>query len=250
VNIGVVTLFPDLVRAALQHGVLGRALQRGVARVDLEDPRGHAGDPHRTVDDRPYGGGPGMVGVPGPWAGAIDALAGRMPAGVPRIHLSAQGERFGQRIAGELAALPGFVLVASRYEGLDQRVVESRADRELSLGDYVLSGGEFAALAVIDAVVRLLPGVLNDSRSSVEESHAGGLLDWPHYTRPVEWEGRQVPEVLQGGNHAAIRRWRLKQAVGRTWDRRPDMIVSRGLSAEESRLLNEYLAEREVDKNG
>ncbi len=249
-DIGVVTLFPELIRGALVHGVLGRALERGLASVDLEDPRVHAGDAHRTVDDRPYGGGPGMVGAPGPWAGAIDALARRMPAGVPRIHLSAQGERFGQRIAVELAALPGFVLVASRYEGLDQRVVESRTDRELSLGDYVLSGGEFAALAVIDAVVRLLPGALNDARSSVEESHADGLLDWPHYTRPVEWEGRQVPEVLQGGNHAAIRRWRMKQAVGRTWDRRPDMIVSRGLSVEESRLLNEYLAEREVDKHG
>lgn len=249
-QVGVVTLFPELLRGALGHGVLGRAVQRGVLRVDLEDPRSHAPDAHRTVDDRPYGGGPGMVGVPGPWAGAIDGLVGRMPAGAPRIHLSAQGERFGQRIAGELAALPGFVLVASRYEGLDERLLESRVDRELSLGDYVLSGGEFAALVVIDAVTRLLPGVLNDERSSVEESHSGGLLDWPHYTRPVEWEGREVPQVLQGGHHAAIRRWRLKQAVGRTWERRPDMIVSRGLSAEESLLLNEYLAEREVDKNG
>ena len=127
---------------------------------------------------------------------------------------------------------------------------DARIDRELSVGDYVLSGGEFAALAVIDAVVRLLPGVLGDERSSVEESFSGALLDWPHYTRPIEWEGRAVPEVLQGGNHAAIRRWRLKQAVGRTWVRRPDLILSRGLAEEESRLLNEYLAEREVDKNG
>jgi tRNA (guanine37-N1)-methyltransferase len=249
-EIGVVSLFPDLLRGALGHGVLGRALQRGLVRVDVEDPRAHAPDAHRTVDDRPYGGGPGMVGVPGPWAGAIDALTGRLQAGVPRIHLSAQGEKFEQRLARELAVLPGFVLVASRYEGLDQRLVDARIDRELSVGDYVLSGGEFAALAVIDAVVRLLPGVLGDDRSSVEESFSGALLDWPHYTRPIEWEGRAVPEVLQGGNHAAIRRWRLKQAVGRTWVRRPDLILSRGLAEEESRLLNEYLAEREVDKNG
>jgi len=142
------------------------------------------------------------------------------------------------------------MLVASRYEGLDQRVIDARIDLELSVGDYVLSGGEFAALVVIDAVVRLLPGALGDERSSIEESFSEGRLDWPHYTRPVEWEGRQVPEVLQGGNHAAIRRWRLAQSVARTWVRRPDLIVRDGLSSEESRLLDEFLAKREVDENG
>ncbi len=249
-RIGVVTLFPDLIRDALRHGVLGRALERGIAAVETEDPRSHARDAHRTVDDRPYGGGPGMVGTPPPWAAAIDAVAARLPDAALRVHLSAQGEPLTQRRVRELAAAPGFVLVASRYEGLDQRVVDARIDVELSVGDYVLSGGEFAALVVIDAVVRLLPGALGDERSSIEESFSEGRLDWPHYTRPVEWEGRQVPEVLQGGNHAAIRRWRLAQSVARTWVRRPDLIVRDGLSSEESRLLDEFLAQREVDENG
>ncbi len=249
-RIGVVTLFPDLVQEALRHGVLGRALERGIAAVQTEDPRRHAGDPHRTVDDRPYGGGPGMVGTPAPWAAAIDAAAAGLPAGSLRVHLSAQGEPLTQRRVRELAKMPGFLLVASRYEGLDQRVIDSRVDAELSIGDYVLSGGEFAALAVIDAVVRLLPGALGDERSSIEESFSEGRLDWPHYTRPVEWEGRQVPEVLQGGNHAAIRHWRLAQSVARTWSRRPDLVVRDRLSSEESRLLDEFLATREVDENG
>ena len=253
-KIVVVTLFPELIRAALQHGVLGRAIARDLVQVECVDPRQFAADVHKTVDDRPYGGGPGMVGTPQPWASAIDSASGRVPA-APRVHMSAQGERFEQGMAKEFAGLPGLVLVASRYEGLDQRVIDARIDREVSLGDYVLSGGEFAALAVIDAVVRLLPGALGDERSSVEESHAAARLDWPHYTRPVEWEGHKVPEVLQGGNHAAIQRWRLQQSVGRTWLRRPDLCRNengsgRALSAEESVLLQEYLAEREVDENG
>ncbi len=249
-RIGVVTLFPELVHTALGHGVLGRALQHGLASVMTEDPRAYAGDPHRTVDDRPYGGGPGMVGTPAPWAAAIDAAAARLPEGALRLHLSAQGEPMTQRRVRELATASGFLLVASRYEGLDQRVIDSRIDAELSIGDYVLSGGEFAALAVIDAVVRLLPGALGDERSSIEESFSEGRLDWPHYTRPVEWEGRSVPEVLQGGNHAAIRRWRLSQSLARTWMRRPDLVVRDRLSSEESRLLDEFLAKREVDENG
>ena len=195
-QVAVVTLFPELVRGASEHGVLGRALARGLAGIECVDPRQYASDAHRTVDDRPYGGGPGMVGTPAPWAAAIDAAVAQSPAGVPRIHLSAQGERFDQGVARELAAMPGFVLVASRYEGLDQRLVDSRIDRELSIGDFVLSGGEFAALAVIDAVVRLLPGALGDERSSEQESFTEGRLDWPHYTRPLEWEGRAVPAVL------------------------------------------------------
>ena len=253
-KIVVVTLFADLIRQALQHGVLGRAMARGLVEVECVDPRDFATDPHKTVDDRPYGGGPGMVGTPEPWACAIDRASGLVPA-APRVHMSAQGERFEQGLAQQFAALPGLVLVASRYEGLDQRVIDARIDREVSLGDYVLSGGEFATLAIIDAVVRLLPGALGDERSSQEESHAAARLDWPHYTRPVEWEGRKVPEVLQSGNHAAIRRWRVKQSVGRTWLRRPDLFhddekSGRVLSAEESALLKEYLAEREVDENG
>lgn len=266
-HIEVVTLFPEMIRGALGFGVVGRAIERGLLAIGTEDPRAHATDPHRTVDDRPYGGGPGMVGTPGPWSAAIDAASARARGaagtdGVPRIYLSAQGVRFDQRQARELADLPGFVLVAGRYEGLDERVIEARIDRELSLGDFVLSGGEFAALAVIDAVARLRPGVLGDERSSEEESFSRGLLDWPHYTRPVVWEGREVPEVLQGGHHAQIARWRLKQALGRTQLRRPDLLEELrlddlrkadnrgGLDAESRALLQEFLAEREVEKNG
>lgn len=243
-HIEVVTLFPELIRSALGFGVVGRALGRGLATVGTEDPRAHTSDAHRTVDDRPYGGGPGMVLKPEPLVAAIGAARARLPQGGPRICLTAAGERFEQRHARELAALPGFVLVAGRYEGVDERVIETSIDRELSIGDFVLSGGEIPALAVIDAVVRLLPGVLGDERSSVEESFDQGLLDWPHYTRPVEFAGLSVPEVLQRGNHAEIARWRLKQAVARTWERRPDLIVKVGLAPEASRLLDEYLAER------
>ena len=249
-KIVVVTLFPELVRGALEHGVLGRAMSRGLVQIECVDPRQYATDVHKTVDDRPYGGGPGMVGTPAPWAAAIDLASSLVAAGAPRVHLSAQGERFEQAMAREFAALPAMVLVASRYEGLDQRVIDARIDREVSLGDYVLSGGEFAALAVVDAVVRLLPGALGDERSNVEESFSAARLDWPHYTRPIEWEGRQVPEVLQGGNHAAIRSWRLRESIGRTYERRPDLVSECALSEEEGRLLKEYLAEREVQKNG
>jgi tRNA (guanine37-N1)-methyltransferase len=249
-HIEVVTLFPELIQSALKFGVLGRAIERGIVEVGCEDPRGHTKDVHRTVDDRPYGGGPGMVLKPEPMAAAIDAAHARLPAGSPRVYLSAQGAPFTQAMAEEFSTLPGMVLVAGRYEGLDERVIESRIDREVSMGDYVLSGGEFPALAVIDAVARLLPGVLGDDRSAVEESFDSGLLDWPHYTRPVEFEGRKVPEVLQGGHHADIQRWRLKQAVARTWMRRPDLIARGGLPADAAKLLDEFLAEREGDEHG
>jgi tRNA (guanine37-N1)-methyltransferase len=248
-RIEVVTLFPDLIRGALAYGVLGRAVERALIEVSCEDPRAHTRDVHRTVDDRPYGGGPGMVLKPEPVSAAIDSAAARVPGG-PRVYLSAQGVPFTQALAKEFSTLPGFVLVAGRYEGLDERVIESRIDREISLGDYVLSGGEFAALCVIDAVARLLPGVLGDERSSVEESFDRGLLDWPHYTRPVEFEGRTVPDVLQGGHHADIQRWRSKQAVGRTWLRRPDLIAKGGLPADAAVLLEEFLAERAGERHG
>jgi tRNA (guanine37-N1)-methyltransferase len=233
----VVTLFPDAVRAALTVGVVGRALERGLVRVGTEDPRALATDVHGTVDDRSYGGGPGMVLKVEPLATAIERAAARLPDGSPRIHLSAQGRRFDQAAARRLAALPGFLLLAGRYEGVDERVAEELVDEELSIGDYVLSGGELAALVVIDATVRLLPGVLGAAESAEQESFGAGpggqLLDWPHYTRPDEWRGRRVPEVLTSGNHAAIRRWRLKQALGRTAERRPDLMVGRELTIEE-----------------
>ncbi len=243
----VVTLFPDAVRAQLAVGVVGRAIERGIARVGTEDPRAYARDVHRTVDDRPYGGGPGMVLKVEPLATALAAAAARLPEGSPRIYLSAQGRRFDQAAARRLAALPGFLLLAGRYEGVDERLVEEMIDEELSIGDYVLSGGELAALVVIDATVRLLPGVLGDAESAEQESFGAGraLLDWPHYTRPEEWRGRRVPEVLKGGDHAAIRRWRLKQALGRTSERRPDLLAGQELTSEERGLLAEYLEERD-----
>jgi len=246
VHIEVVTLFPDMVRGAVEFGIVGRAAERGLLRVGTEDPRAHTIDAHRTVDDRPYGGGPGMVLKPEPMLAAIRAAHARLPAGSPRICLSAQGELFSAAKARELAELPGFLLVAGRYEGIDERVMALGVDRELSIGDYVLSGGELPALVVVDAVARLLPGVLGDERSNVEDSFAAGLLDWPHYTRPEAFEGLTVPQVLLSGDHADIRRWRLKQAVGRTWLRRPDLIVKEELTAEAAEVLNEFLAARKV----
>ena len=243
-RIEVVTLFPELVRGALAAGVLGRAVQRGLLEVGTEDPRAHTRDVHRTVDDRPYGGGPGMVMKPEPLSAAIAAAAARVPEGTLRVALSAQGEVLTQGRLAELARRPGLVLVAGRYEGIDERVLERSIDLELSIGDYVLSGGELAALVVIDGVARLLPGALGDERSSVEESFAEGLLEGPQYTRPEGFDGLAVPPVLLSGDHAAIRRWRLKQALGRTAERRPDLLARLALDAERTALLAEYMNER------
>lgn len=241
-KIEVVTLFPRMIAGALEYGVVGRAIERGLVTVGTEDPRAHTHDARRTVDDRPYGGGPGMVMKPEPLLAAIRAAQGRLPPGSPRICLTAQGEPFGAREARALAALPGMLLVAGRYEGIDERVIELGIDRELSVGDFVVSGGELPALTVIDAVARLLPGALGDERSSEEDSFARGLLDWPHYTRPEVFEGRAVPPVLLSGDHAGIGRWRLKRAVERTWRRRPDLIARARLAPEAQRALNELLA--------
>ena len=243
-KIEVVTLFPRMVAAALEFGIVGRAIARGLLEVGTEDPRAHTSDVHRTVDDRPYGGGPGMVMKPEPLMAAIRGAHARLPPGSPRVYLSAQGERFGQAQAQQLAGLPGLLLVAGRYEGVDERVVELGIDRELSVGDYVLSGGELPALLVIDALARLLPGALGDERSSAEESFVEGLLDWPHYTRPEVFEGRSVPAVLLSGDHAAIRRWRLAQAAARTVSRRPDVLSSAQLTPEARRAVEEFLAAR------
>ncbi len=239
-KIEVVTLFPRMIVAALEFGIVGRAIARGLMSVATEDPRLHAADAHRTVDDRPYGGGPGMVMKPEPLLAAIRAAHARLPPGSPRVYLSAQGQPFGQAQARELAALPGLLLLAGRYEGVDERVVELGIDRELSLGDYVLSGGELPALVIIDAVARLLPGALGDERSSAEDSFAQGLLEGPHYTRPEVFEGRSVPPVLLSGDHADIRRWRLAQAVARTVERRPDVLADAQLAPEARRALDEF----------
>jgi tRNA (guanine37-N1)-methyltransferase len=243
-----VTLFPELVRDALRHGVLGRAQQRGLLEVGTEDPRAHTRDVHKTVDDRPYGGGPGMVMKPEPLSAAIGAAMARLPEGARRIALSAQGRPLTQQRVRELATSPGLLLVAGRYEGIDERVIETLVDEEVSIGDYVLSGGELPALVLIDALARLLPGALGDERSAVQESFSEGLLDWPHYTRPEVFEGRRVPLVLQGGDHAAIARWRLRQAVGRTWERRPDLRAGIESDAQRAALLREYLSERGSDQ--
>jgi tRNA (guanine37-N1)-methyltransferase len=224
-KIEVVTLFPRMIAGALEFGIVARAIERGLLSVATEDPRVHTADVHRTVDDRPYGGGPGMVMKPEPLLAAIRTAHARLPAGSPRVYLSAQGERFGHAQAQEFARLPGLLLLAGRYEGVDERVVELGIDREVSVGDYVLSGGELPALTVIDALARLLPGALGDERSSGEDSFAQGLLDWPHYTRPEMFEGRAVPPVLLSGDHAVIRRWREARAFERTVQRRPDLLA-------------------------
>lgn len=248
-RIEIVTLFPALIAGALRYGVLGRAVERGLLQVGTEDPRAHTHDVHRTVDDRPYGGGPGMVLKPEPLCAAIAAAAARVPQGSPRIALSARGELLTQQRIGELSRLPGIVLVAGRYEGIDERVVELAIDRELSIGDYVVSGGELPALVLIDALARLQPGALGDERSSSEESFVAGMLDWPHYTRPEVFEGRRVPPVLSSGDHAAIARWRLKQALGRTWLTRPELFgrpaAAAPLDGAQRALLEEFLLERE-----
>jgi tRNA (guanine37-N1)-methyltransferase len=246
-KIEVVTLFPEMIRGALQFGITSRAMARGLVSVGTEDPRTFATDPHRTVDDRPYGGGPGMVMKVEPLRSAIRAARARSPAGSRTILLSAQGALLDQARARELAGLPGLVLIAGRYEGVDERLLELEVDEELSIGDYVLSGGELPALTVIDAVTRLLPGALGDEASAEQDSFAQGLLDWPHYTRPEEIAGRRVPQVLLSGDHAAIRRWRSKQALGRTWRRRRDLLQRLELSAEERGLLDEFIAESAVD---
>ncbi len=242
-RIGVVGLFPELVDPVAQFGVVGRARERGLLSLEHVTPREFATDRHRTVDDRPYGGGPGMVLKYEPLRDAVRALRERLPAGCRELVLTAQGRPFDQAFARELAAGPGMLLVAGRYEGIDERFVETEIGEELSLGDYVLSGGELAAAVVIDAVARLLPGVLGHEDSHVEDSYTAGLVDCPQYTRPEVIDGRRVPEVLLGGDHEAVRRWRLKQALGRTWLRRPQLLARRELGAEERELLEEFETE-------
>jgi tRNA (guanine37-N1)-methyltransferase len=242
----VVTLFPELVAQVGRFGVVGRGLERGLLRLGTTDPREFATDAHRTVDDRPYGGGPGMLMKVEPLRSAIRAARARLPAGSRTVMLSPQGRVFNQAVAREYRALPGLLLVAGRYEGMDERLLRMEADETLTVGDYVLSGGELPAMLVVDAVARLVPGVLGDENSAVEDSFSDGLLDCPHYTRPETVDGMRVPAVLLSGDHEAIRRWRLKQKLGRTWRTRPELLAARELTVEEQRLLDEYIAERET----
>ena len=240
----VVSLFPDMVESVARYGVVGRACQDGLLSVVTTNPRDFAEDAHRTVDDRPYGGGPGMILSYGPLSRAIAAAKEHAAKSAPVVLLTPQGKRFEQLDAERFAGLDGVVLVAGRYEGVDERVTDTLVDEELSLGDFVLSGGEIAAMAVIDAVARLLPGVLGDADSAAQDSFADGLLDCPHYTRPARVAGRDVPDVLLSGDHGRISRWRLKEALGRTRERRPDLLERRGLTEEEQHLLDEYVRER------
>jgi tRNA (guanine37-N1)-methyltransferase len=245
-RIALVSLFPEMFSAVTEHGVTGRAVAQGVVKVSHSNPRDFTADRHRTVDDRPYGGGPGMVMKIEPLRQAIAAAREAAGPGARVIYLSPQGEQFDHRRAVALAAEAALVLVAGRYEGVDERLLETEVDEELSIGDFVLSGGELAAMVVVDAVTRQLPGVLGHEQSAQEDSFADGLLDCPHYTRPEEYRGRRVPEVLLSGNHEEIRRWRLKQALGRTYERRPDLLAGRALTPEEQTLLAEYRREQET----
>lgn len=246
--VAVVTLFPDQVAGVTGFGVTGRAADRGLLRLNTWNPRDFARDRHRTVDDRSYGGGPGMVMKVEPLGATIRAARETLPPGSPTVYLSPQGRLLDQELVAELAAQPGLLLVAGRYEGVDERLLRREVDREVSIGDYVLSGGELPAMVMIDALARLLPGALGDAESARQDSFAAdGLLDHPHYTRPEEVGGDNVPGVLLGGDHEAIRRWRLKQALGRTWERRPELLERRGMSEQEALLLEQYRAERQTD---
>ncbi|HSC47468.1 MAG TPA: tRNA (guanosine(37)-N1)-methyltransferase TrmD [Gammaproteobacteria bacterium] len=240
-HIEVVTLFPEMVEALLRFGVTGRAAERGLLRVGTSNPRDHAGDARKTVDDRPYGGGPGMVMKVDTLRAAIEEARGRAGAGAKVIYLSPQGRPLDQAALKRLSRETALVLIAGRYEGVDERVVEAEVDEELSIGDYVLSGGELPALVVIDALARLIPGALGDEDSAAQDSFMEGLLDCPHYTRPEEIDGRRVPEVLLSGDHAAIRRWRMQQMLGRTWQRRPELLKELKLSEEQEALLEEFI---------
>ena len=243
-RVDVITLFPEMVRECASHGIQGRAIENGLLELQTWNPRDYTEDKHRGVDDRPYGGGPGMVMQVQPLRAAIQA-ARETATAAPLIYLSPQGARFDQRKAQQLAGLDRIILLAGRYEGVDERIIDLEVDEELSVGDYVLSGGELPALTVMDAVTRLLPGALGDADSAQEDSFMDGLLDYPHYTRPEEIDGLRVPDELIGGNHADIRRWRSKQALGRTWQRRPDLLETLQLDTEQQVLLNEFINEYE-----
>ncbi len=243
----VITLFPKMFDAVTESGITGRANERRLYQFLPWNPRDFAANTHRTVDDRPYGGGPGMVMMAEPLYKAVHAARQRqLSAGVrkPRvIYLSPQGKPLTHALVMSLAAEQGLVLLAGRYEGVDERVIARLAAEgaeEISIGDYVLSGGELGAMVLMDAVIRQLPGVLGDAESAAQDSFVNGLLDCPHYTRPEVYEGMAVPPVLMSGNHADISRWRLKQALGRTQTRRPDLLAARGMSDDERKLLEEY----------
>ncbi len=232
----VLTIFPEIITSAVSASILGKALERGDIAITTTDIRDYATDKHSMVDDYPYGGGPGMVMKPEPICGAVESLS--MPADAPLILLTPQGEQFTHAMAKEFAATGEIALVCGRYEGIDERVRELLPVREVSLGDFVLTGGEFAALAIIDAVSRLVPGVLGDENSPTEESFAAGLLEYPQYTRPAEFMGCEVPEVLLSGDHGKVDQWRREQSLLRTLEKRPDLLETAELTEEDRKFLN------------
>lgn len=241
-RIDLITVFPEWFESVVNLGVVGRAVRAQQVQVKCWNPRDYTLDRHRTVDDRPYGGGPGMVMMTAPLSAAIaEARADGAPAKV--AYMSPQGRRFDQQAAQHMAKQERIILLCGRYEGIDERLIDSEVDEEWSIGDYVLSGGEPAAAVMLDAIVRLLPGVLGDERSAVQDSFMDGLLDCPHYTRPEVYAQQSVPAVLLSGHHGEIERWRLKQALGRTYLRRPDLLEQRGMSPAEEKLLAEFLAD-------
>lgn len=242
-----ITLFPEMFDAVTRYGVTGRAAENGIYRLHAWNPRDFTEDAHRTVDDRPYGGGPGMLMLAQPLERAIGAARARQAdSGIAEakvIYLSPQGRLLDHELVMSLCRLPALILLAGRYEGVDERVIARAVDDEISIGDYVLSGGELAAMVLMDSMVRQMPGVLGDTHSATQDSFVDGLLDFPQYTRPEVYEGDRVPDILLSGNHADIRRWRLRQALGRTWLRRPDLLaakIEQGLTDEEARLLEEF----------
>src|SRR5687767_10201052 len=239
----IVTIFPKTIDAGLAEGVVSRGIGRGLIDIRVHDLRDHAADRHRSVDDVPYGGGPGMVMKPEPLARAVEHIRSTRGAPEAVILLTPQGRTFRQAEAARLSGLSHIVLLCGRYEGMDERVRELVATEELSIGDYVLSGGELAALVVVDAVSRLVPGVVGDEQSVEEDSFSRGLLDYPHYTRPAEYAGRTVPDVLLSGHHAEVRRWRRKAALSRTLERRPDLLAGAALDEEDKALLDEIQQE-------
>jgi tRNA (guanine37-N1)-methyltransferase len=244
VRIDVVTLFPEMVRDFGRYGIPRIALERGLLELETWNPRDYAANRHRNVDDRPYGGGPGMVMQVQPVRDALEAARGQGEG--PVIYLTPQGRRLDQRAVRQFAELPHMILLAGRYEGIDERLIECEVDEEWSIGDYVLSGGEPAAMVWIDALARLIPGALGDEESAQRDSFMDGLLDYPHYTRPESLDGQRVPGVLLGGNHADVARWRLKQSLGRTWQRRPDLLEQMSLNKEQQALLAEFIREQQT----
>lgn len=237
---GLITLFPDMLNALMGSGITSRACQQGLIGIRSWNPRDFTQDKHRTVDDRSYGGGPGMVMMIEPLRKAIHQAKAELGSYTRVVYMSPQGKPFTQAKAKELSTLPAVIFVAGRYEGIDQRLLEQEIDEEISIGDFVVSGGELPAMLVMDAVSRCIPEVLGHHESAEKDSFSDGLLDHPHYTRPENDGGNKVPEVLLSGNHEAIRRWRLEQSLGQTWLKRPDLLEGRQLSKEESRLLEAF----------